>query len=73
LFIARKSIQDAGVLADFMTNIIEASLEEKLQVLAALDVKERLEKAIALLQRQVGNIKNNVSVTTITSTTIPLI
>ena len=54
-----------------MTNIVEASLEEKLQVLAALDVKERLEKAIALLQRQVGNIKNNVSITTITSTTIP--
>lgn len=54
-----------------MTNIIEASLEEKLLVLAALDVKERLEKAIALLQRQVGNIKNNVSITTITSTTIP--
>ena len=55
-----------------MTNLIEASFEEKLEVLAALDVKERLEKAIALLQRQVGNIKNNVSFTTITSTTLPV-
>jgi ATP-dependent Lon protease len=54
-----------------MTNIVEASLEEKLQVLAALDVKDRLEKAIELLQRQVGGIKNNVSITTITSTGIP--
>ncbi|KAG9234039.1 ATP-dependent protease-like protein la [Amylocarpus encephaloides] len=71
LFIAKKSIQDAGILADFMTNIVEASFEEKLQVLAALDVKERLEKAIALLQRQVGNIKNNVSITTFTSTSFP--
>jgi len=54
-----------------MTNIVEASLEEKLQILAALDVKDRLEKTIALLQRQVGNIKSNVSITTITSTSIP--
>ena len=71
LFIAKKGIQDAGVLADFMANIVEASLEEKLEILAALDVKDRLEKAIALLQRQVGNIKNNVSITTISSTSIP--
>jgi ATP-dependent Lon protease len=54
-----------------MANIVEASLEEKLEILAALEVKDRLEKAIALLQRQVGNIKNNVSITTFTSTSIP--
>jgi ATP-dependent Lon protease len=71
LFIGRKSIQDAGLLADFMANIVESSLEEKLEILAALDVKERLEKSIALLQRQVGNIKSNVSITTISSTSIP--
>jgi ATP-dependent Lon protease len=71
LYIAKKGLQDAGLLADFMTNIVEASLEEKLQVLAALDVKERLEKAVALLQRQIGNIKNNVSITTFTSSSIP--
>ncbi len=71
LYIARKGLQDAGVLADFMANIVEASFEEKLEVLAALDVKDRLEKAIDLLQRQVGNIKNNVSITTFTSTSLP--
>jgi ATP-dependent Lon protease len=70
-FIARKALQDAGILTDFMTNIVEASLEEKLQILAAVDIKERLEKGIELLQRQVGNIKNNVSITTFTSTTLP--
>jgi ATP-dependent Lon protease len=64
-------LQDAGILADFMANIVEASLEEKLQILAAFDIKERLERAIELLQRQVGNIKNNVSITTFTSTTLP--
>ncbi|TVY16528.1 Lon protease-like protein [Lachnellula arida] len=71
LHIAKNPIKDAGKLADFMTNIVEASLEEKLQVLAALDVKTRLEKAIGLLQRQCGDIKNNVSITTITGTGIP--
>ncbi|RDW80686.1 Lon protease-like protein [Coleophoma crateriformis] len=71
LFIAKKSIQDAGVLADFMSNLVEASFEEKLEILAAVDIKERLERAIALLQRQVGDIKNNVSFTSITSTTFP--
>jgi len=71
LYIAKKSIQDAGLLADFMANIVEANLEEKLGILGALDVKDRLEKAIALLQRQIGNIKSNVSITTFTSTSIP--
>ncbi|CZR63231.1 related to endopeptidase La 2 [Phialocephala subalpina] len=68
LFITRKSLQDAGVLADFMANIVNSSFEEKLQVLAALDVKERMEKAIELLQRQVGDIKSNVKITSISST-----
>jgi ATP-dependent Lon protease len=54
-----------------MTNIVEATLEEKLEILAALEVKVRLEKAIAILQRQVGNIKNNVNITTFTSSSIP--
>lgn len=68
LYISKKGIKDAGLLADFMTNIVEANLEEKLGVLGALDVKERLEKAIALLQRQVDKIKSNVSITTFSST-----
>jgi len=71
LHIAKKGIQDAGILADFMTNIVEASLDEKLQVLAALDIKRRLEKAIELLQRQVSSVKNNVNITSFTTTRIP--
>ncbi len=58
-------------MADFMANIVEASLEEKLQILAAFDVKDRLERAIELLQRQVGNIKSSVSITTISGSSIP--
>jgi ATP-dependent Lon protease len=69
LYIAKRDIHEAGLLADFMANIVEASVEEKLQILAALDVKDRLQKTITLLTRQVGNIKNNVKVTTFETNT----
>jgi ATP-dependent Lon protease len=69
LFITRQ--KDPGSLADFMANIVESSYEEKLQVLALLDVKERVSKVIELLDRQVGNIKNNIKIMTVTTTTLP--
>jgi ATP-dependent Lon protease len=68
-FIASKEVQEAGVLADFMSNVVEASYEEKLQVLAAWEIKGRLEKAIELLSRQVSAVKGNVKITTIASST----
>jgi ATP-dependent Lon protease len=67
VFIARREIQDAGSLADFMANLVEANHEEKLEVLAALDVKVRITKVLELLDRQVGGIKNSVKITTVTS------
>jgi ATP-dependent Lon protease len=72
LFIAKKDIHDAGLLADFMSNVVEATLEEKLQILAALDIKIRVEKTIELLTRQVGNIKSNVKITSFQSSTANL-
>ncbi|KAK5660306.1 hypothetical protein OQA88_12846 [Cercophora sp. LCS_1] len=69
LFITKQKLP--GALADFMANIVECSYEEKLQVLALLDVKERVAKVIELLDKQVGNIKNNVKITTYTASTIP--
>ncbi|EFQ30582.1 ATP-dependent protease La [Colletotrichum graminicola M1.001] len=70
IFINKKELNDAGLLADFMANIVEASYEEKLEVLAALDVKVRLAKVIELLDRQVSGIKNNFKITTFTSVPI---
>ncbi|KAL2158983.1 hypothetical protein VTH06DRAFT_3013 [Thermothelomyces fergusii] len=67
LFIARQ--RQPGALADFMANIVESSYEEKLQVLALLDVKKRVAKVIELLDRQVGNIKNSIKITAVTTTT----
>ncbi|KAK3323511.1 Lon protease C-terminal proteolytic domain-containing protein [Cercophora scortea] len=69
LFITKQKLP--GALADFMANIVECSYEERLQVLAALDVKQRVEKVIELLDRQVGTMKNGLRTTTITATAVP--
>ena len=73
LFVEKTDVEDAGVLADFMPTIVEASLEEKLRVLSALSVKDRMERAIELLSRQVQGIKRRSNITTIASTTIPTV
>ena len=71
LFLAKKDISQAGALADFMTNIVDSSFEEKLRILGTVDVNQRIERVLELLQRQVTGIKSNVKITTITSTTVP--
>ena len=68
LCVSKKELADAGLLADFMTNVVEASLEEKLRILAALDVKDRLDQVIDLLSRQIQGMKGSVKITAITST-----
>ena len=70
-FIVRKKLAEAGGLADFMANIVDCSTEEKLQVLVSVDVKERLEKVIELLDRQISSIKEHVKITTFTTTSLP--
>ena len=69
IYISKKELEEAGVLADFMSNVVEASLEEELRVLAALDVKERLNQVIDLLNRQVTGMKASIKITTITRST----
>lgn len=63
----RRELKEAGLLADFMANLVEITHEEKLGILAALDPKVRISKVIELLERQVGGIKNNFKITTFTS------
>jgi len=50
LFIARKGIDDAGALADFMANVIDCTHEEKLRILAAMSTKDRLERETDVLR-----------------------
>lgn len=54
-----------------MADIVESNLEEKLRVLAAFDIKDRLQRVIELLNRQVQGIKSNVKITSITTTNMP--
>ena len=68
LYIVRKDIQEAGVLADFMANVVECTNEEKLQILAAISVKARLQKAVEVLQRNVSKIQGNNRIMSVTST-----
>jgi len=69
--VVKKKVAEAGALADFMANIVDCSFEDKLRVLALVDVKERIAKVIELLDGQVGSIKNNVKVTTFTTSALP--
>lgn len=68
LYIVRKDIQEAGVLADFMTNIVDCTHEDKLRILSALPVKDRLERVIEVLQRQIAGIQGNSRILSITTT-----
>lgn len=69
LYIVRKDIQEAGMLADFMTNIIDCTHEDKLRILCALTVPDRLERIIEILQRQISSLQGNGRLVTITTTT----
>ncbi|KAL8895393.1 MAG: hypothetical protein Q9207_008192 [Kuettlingeria erythrocarpa] len=70
LFITRKDIGDAGVLADLLTGMVDATLEEKLRVLSAQNIKERLVRVVDIFRRQIDDIKGNLKITAI-STTVP--
>lgn len=59
------------MLADLMTNMIDTTFEERLQVLAALGVKDRLEIVTMLLQRQIGGLRNKIKIMTITPSQLP--
>ncbi|KAF2467702.1 ATP-dependent protease La [Lindgomyces ingoldianus] len=71
LYIARKDLSEAGSLADFMANVVDCTHEEKLRVLAAIDVKDRVDRVIEILQRQISSIQGSTRIT-VTSTTIPV-
>lgn len=71
LFIAKKELSQAGSLADFMADVVEATFEEKLRILASVDLRDRLERVIELLSKQIQGIKNSVKVTSITTSTFP--
>ncbi|KKK13670.1 hypothetical protein ARAM_005522 [Aspergillus rambellii] len=71
LIISKSDLSQAGRLADVMADIAESGFEEKLRVLATLNIKTRLERVNDILSRQTQNIRSNVKVTTISTSNIP--
>ena len=61
-FIEAKELDEAGLLADAMSSVANASLEDKLAILAGTNVKERLEKVVGLLSDLVQNMKGKVKI-----------
>ncbi|KAF8463482.1 putative LON domain serine protease [Kalaharituber pfeilii] len=56
-FIASKPIAAAGRLADFFMAALEPSLPERLQLLQELNVKIRLRRAVAILEKRIEEVK----------------
>lgn len=54
-------------MADFIAHILNTERESKLQVLAATDVTERLEKVLDMLSKQLGDMKGNIKITSMTT------
>lgn len=57
MFIDRKTSHDAGSLADFFVSAIDTTFHEKLEILEATDVRERLERAVDIVQRKVSSLR----------------
>lgn len=70
-FVDKKEIEEAGILADFMASAVGAYSGEKLRVLSASNIKDRLERVNEVLARQIQGMKRNTRVTTIMGTSIP--
>lgn len=54
-----------------MANVVDCTHEEKLRILAALDVKDRVDRVIEVLQRQISSIQGNTRIA-ITTATLPV-
>lgn len=70
-FVVKKDFSQAGSLADFMTDMVSGTLEEKLRILASLDLNQRLDRVLELMNGQIGAIKNNFKITSVTTTSPP--
>lgn len=67
VFVARKDISEAGVLADFMGNLTQSSYEDKLRILSAVSIVKRIQITNEMLQRQISGLQGSTRIVTITN------
>ncbi|KAI4218070.1 MAG: hypothetical protein L6R36_009138 [Xanthoria steineri] len=67
IYIGRKGIGDAGMIADLLTSMVDATVEERLRVLSAQTIKERVVRVIEIFTRQIGDLQGNIKITAITT------
>ena len=70
IYVARRGINEASKLSDFMASIVSASLEDKLKILATQPIQHRIALVNSLLERQIKSV-SGINTITITSTRIP--
>ena len=58
-----KRLQEAGALADLMTHLLIAPVQEKVHILAAWDVKDRVKRTLLLLTGHVDSLKQKIKAT----------
>lgn len=71
VLITGKNIEDAGELADFMADLAGATFEEKLHILSAFDINDRLERVTAALHRTIQGMKANFNIASSLSKSLP--
>lgn len=71
-FIGNQEPKDAGLLADILANILSPTYEEKLQILAAVNIKTRVALVLELLHREATELTTGLSLRITTTTTIPI-
>ena len=70
IFLAKKDVDEAGLVTDVLITALNTTFEEKAQALATISVKERSALALNILERLITNIKGNGRVLSISTNRI---
>ncbi|KAI1436618.1 ATP-dependent protease La [Xylaria sp. CBS 124048] len=73
-FIIKKKPAEGGLLADYMVNFLEnATYEDRLHVLAAVDAIPRMQRALVLIRRETSLVQDSINKTMLASPVVSII
>jgi ATP-dependent Lon protease len=70
-YIKTKDSSDAGTLVDYLATVFDCTIDERLRILSAFNVRERLERFIESLQRQISNLQSQNGVSSLDKSSSP--